>query len=136
MSQQKTYPGGYVEQHGDKPAYIMAGTGETVTYRELHERACRISQLIRSCGIQPGEHVAWCMENHPWFLSLAWGALYAGVYFTAISSRLTTEEVAVRYRPRIGTSKITGTLAGTLRAGFKILGWILVWRLRLPARRR
>lgn len=44
-------------------------------------------------------------------------------------------EVPVRYRPRIGSSKITGTVSGTLRAGLKILGWILRWRLRRPARR-
>ena len=30
-------------------------------------------------------------------------------------------EVPVRYRRRIGTSKISGTLSGTLRAGYKIL---------------
>jgi hypothetical protein len=30
-------------------------------------------------------------------------------------------EVPVRYRRRIGNSKITGTLSGTLRAGHKIL---------------
>jgi glycosyltransferase involved in cell wall biosynthesis len=30
-------------------------------------------------------------------------------------------EVPVDYRPRIGYSKITGTIAGTVRAGFKIL---------------
>ncbi|MEM7515683.1 MAG: glycosyltransferase family 2 protein [Planctomycetota bacterium] len=40
-------------------------------------------------------------------------------------------EVPVRYRARIGTSKITGTISGTLRAGFKILGWILGWRAKL-----
>ncbi len=40
-------------------------------------------------------------------------------------------EVPVRYRPRTGKSKITGTFAGTLRAGLKIVGWILVWRIRL-----
>jgi len=39
-------------------------------------------------------------------------------------------EVPVQYRARVGRSKITGTLLGTLRAGWKILGWILVWRLR------
>ena len=39
-------------------------------------------------------------------------------------------EVPVRYRPRIGRSKITGTLFGTLGAGTKILGWIALWRLR------
>ena len=30
-------------------------------------------------------------------------------------------EVSVRYRKRIGTSKITGTFTGTLKAGYKIL---------------
>lgn len=44
---------------------------------------------------------------------------------------LRTVEVPVRYRPRIGESKITGTLSGTLRASWKILSWILGWRLRL-----
>jgi len=34
-------------------------------------------------------------------------------------------EVPVSYRPRIGRSKITGTLRGTLRASHKILGTIL-----------
>jgi long-chain acyl-CoA synthetase len=29
------------------------------------------------------------MENHPRFLAIAWGAHYAGLYYTAISSRLT-----------------------------------------------
>lgn len=44
-------------------------------------------------------------------------------------------EVPVRYRARIGRSKITGTLSGTLRAGVKILGWIGAWRLKLLASR-
>ena len=49
----------------------------------------------------------------------------------ARAARLRVAEVPVRYRARIGTSKITGTLTGTLRAAWKILGWIGVWRLRL-----
>lgn len=45
---------------------------------------------------------------------------------------LATREVAVRYRPRrAGMSKISGTLVGTLRAGWKILGWIVGWRVKL-----
>ena len=88
------YPGAHVAERGDHPAYVMASTGETVTYRELHERANRIAHLFRSLGLRPGDHVALCMENHPWFLSLAWGAHYAGLYYTALSSRLTGEEAA------------------------------------------
>ena len=49
----------------------------------------------------------------------------------ASSLSLRTLEVPVSYRPRVGASKITGTLLGTLRAGWKILGWIAAWRLRL-----
>lgn len=39
----------------------------------------------------------------------------------AARNGLRTLEVAVDYRPRIGYSKITGTLSGTVRAGYKIL---------------
>lgn len=48
----------------------------------------------------------------------------------AWSRALRVREVPVRYRARVGQSKITGTIRGTLRAGAKILGWIAVWRLR------
>ncbi|MEO6326433.1 MAG: glycosyltransferase family 2 protein [Thermoanaerobaculia bacterium] len=39
--------------------------------------------------------------------------------------RLRIVEVPVSYRRRIGVSKITGTVSGTLRAGIKILTWVL-----------
>jgi glycosyltransferase involved in cell wall biosynthesis len=39
----------------------------------------------------------------------------------AARAGLRCREVPVRYRPRIGLSKITGTLSGTFRAGYKIL---------------
>lgn len=51
-------------------------------------------------------------------------------------ARLRVVEVPVRYRERIGESKITGTLSGTLRAAWKILGWIFGWRLKLWFTRR
>src|SRR5690606_20494520 len=34
---------------------------------------------------------------------------------------LRTCEVAVDYRPRIGISKITGTISGSVKAGYKII---------------
>lgn len=47
----------------------------------------------------------------------------------AHSAGLAIEEVPVSYRARIGRSKITGTLRGTLGAGAKIIGWIVAWRV-------
>ena len=93
MTDDLFYPGTHARNRPDAVAYKMLGSGEQVTYAELHQRANRISHLFRALGLQPGDHVAFCMENHPWFLSLAWGAHYAGLYYTAISSRLTAEEI-------------------------------------------
>ncbi len=42
-------------------------------------------------------------------------------------------EVPVDYRPRVGRSKISGTLVGSLRAGAKIVGRILYHALARPA---
>jgi glycosyltransferase involved in cell wall biosynthesis len=51
---------------------------------------------------------------------------------------LATREEAVSYRPRIGRSKISGTVKGTILAGYKILTTIAVfaWQTRPSPRRR
>ena len=38
--------------------------------------------------------------------------------------KLPYSEIPVRYRKRIGVSKVSGTVKGTLFAGYKILTWI------------
>ena len=42
----------------------------------------------------------------------------------AIRNKLKYTEIPVRYKKRIGVSKVSGTLKGTIFAGVKILGWI------------
>ncbi|MFT6549890.1 MAG: acyl-CoA synthetase (AMP-forming)/AMP-acid ligase II, partial [Acidimicrobiales bacterium] len=88
------YPGRWAAEFPDRPAIVMTGSGETMTYGELDAEANRISRLFRSLGIQAGDHVAFCLENRIEFLAVAWGAHYAGLYYTAISSRLTADEIA------------------------------------------
>ncbi|MEM8734245.1 MAG: glycosyltransferase family 2 protein [Planctomycetota bacterium] len=46
----------------------------------------------------------------------------------AVESRLRIREIPVPYRKRIGTSKISGTVSGTIRAGYKILYTIAKYR--------
>jgi glycosyltransferase involved in cell wall biosynthesis len=46
-----------------------------------------------------------------------------------LKRRLTIIEVPVNYRGRIGESKITGSLTGTLRTGFRMIGIILKYRV-------
>jgi glycosyltransferase involved in cell wall biosynthesis len=47
----------------------------------------------------------------------------------ALKMNLKYTEVPVRYRNRIGVSKVSGTLKGTVLAGYKILLWIFKYGL-------
>ena len=90
---ERLYPGAWAERTPDHPAVVMGGSAEVMTYAEFHETACRLANLFASLGLEPGDHVALCLENRVDYLALAWGARYAGLYYTAISSRLTAEEL-------------------------------------------
>ncbi|MFD1192908.1 acyl-CoA synthetase [Phenylobacterium conjunctum] len=87
------HPATHAKTHPDRAAYIMAGTGETVTYRELDERSNQGAQLFRSLGLKPGDVIAILLENHPRYFEVAWAAQRAGLYYTCISSKLTAGEV-------------------------------------------
>ena len=88
------FPGAHIDTTPDKPAVIMAGSGEMQTFAELDAAANRFSQLLYAAGLRPGDHVAICMENHPRYLEVIWGCHYAGLVYTAASSRLTSHELA------------------------------------------
>jgi acyl-CoA synthetase (AMP-forming)/AMP-acid ligase II len=87
------YPGAHLETQPDEPAVIIAETGWTQTFAELDAAANRLSRLLRSAGLEPGDHIAICAENHPRYLEILWGCEYAGLVYTAVSSRLTTDEL-------------------------------------------
>jgi len=87
------FPGDHATSHPDKPAYIMASTGKVVTYKELDDAANRLSNLLRAAGLEVGDHIAICMENHERYMELIWGCHYAGLIYTACSSRLTSDEL-------------------------------------------
>jgi long-chain acyl-CoA synthetase len=88
------HPGIHAAKNPEKPAYIFAASGETVTYGDLEARSNQGAQLFRSLGLAVGDHIAIMMENHPAFFALCWAAQRAGLYYTAISYRLQEEEVA------------------------------------------
>lgn len=88
------YPGTWAERTPDKPAVVIAETGESMSYAELDDAANRLSQVFRAAGFQTGDHIAFCMENRLEYLAVMWGAHYAGLYYTAVSSRLTADEIS------------------------------------------
>ena len=52
----------YAAETPDRPAYILANSGETVTYAELDRRSNQIAQLLRDSGIERGDHIAMMMK--------------------------------------------------------------------------
>ncbi|MST32857.1 AMP-binding protein [Acidimicrobiaceae bacterium USS-CC1] len=88
------HPGIFAEVDPDRPAIVMAGTGEVTTYRQLDEAANRAARALAAAGVGPGDHIAFQLTNGPGFFALLWAAHRSGVVYTATSTRLTAEETA------------------------------------------
>jgi long-chain acyl-CoA synthetase len=87
------HPSIHARSHPDKAAYIMAASGETVTYGELDARSNQGAHLLRSIGVVAGDGIAIFMDNSPRYYEVLWAAQRSGVRFTCISSKLTAAEV-------------------------------------------
>lgn len=75
-----------------KPAIIMGGSGEIVTYRELDERSNQGAQLLRSLGLQKGDHIALMLENCRQFLEICFACQRSGIIYTPVSTHLKADE--------------------------------------------
>ena len=47
-----------------------------------------------------------------------------------LKQKMTYVEIPVKYKNRIGISKVSGTVKGSILAGIKIIGWILKYSLK------
>ena len=112
------YPATFARTAPDRPAVIMAGSGEVVTYRELDERSNQLAHLLRGRGLRPGGVVAVCMENNASYHVVQWAARRSGLYFVPINYRLTADEVAYIVNDSgaqaLITSEATADLAAAL----------------------
>ncbi|PHR62252.1 MAG: acyl-CoA synthetase [Robiginitomaculum sp.] len=88
------HPSSHAQITPNKPAYIMAGSGEVVTYRNLDQRSAQGGELFKQLGLMPGDHIALFMENNARFFEIVWAAQRSGLIFTAISSHLEAAEVS------------------------------------------
>ena len=88
------HPSHHARIQPDKVVYLMAATGETLSYRELDEASNRGAQLLRSLGLKAGDHMALLCENSLRFFEICWAAQRSGIYYTAISTYLVADEIA------------------------------------------
>ena len=88
------YTGKHVHLRPLQPAFIMAGSGEAVTYRELDARTNRLAHLFRKRGLTRLDHYAVFMENNSRYLEACGAGERSGLYFTCVNSYLTSGELA------------------------------------------
>jgi fatty-acyl-CoA synthase len=88
------YPGTWAAATPDKPALVMAGSGEVTTYAELEDRSARLARLLHDRGLRPGDVIAFISENRPELFVVYWAALRSGLYVTAVNHNLGTDEAA------------------------------------------
>ncbi len=86
------YPGHHAATTPDKPAAILARTGEVLTYAELDARSNRLAQLLHAQGLRRGDHVAVFLENQLRYFEVAWAAFRSGLYLTTVNRYLTGPE--------------------------------------------
>jgi len=88
------HPSIHAKTAPERAAYIMASTGEVISFGELEKRSNQGAQLFRRIGLKSGDVIAIMMENNARYFEIVWAAQRAGLYYTCISSKLTAGEAA------------------------------------------
>ncbi|MEC7257248.1 MAG: AMP-binding protein, partial [Pseudomonadota bacterium] len=88
------HPSAHALTHPDKLAYVMAGSGESLTFAQLDAVSNRGAQAFRALGLGQGDHIALLFGNNLDFVGLTWAAQRAGLFYTAVSRHLSADEIA------------------------------------------
>ncbi|MEZ5168854.1 MAG: AMP-binding protein [Acidimicrobiales bacterium] len=111
------YPGAH---DPDRPAVIMAGSGEVLTYGELESRSIRLARVLHDAGLRPGDHLAILLENHLRYFEVVWAALRSGLYYTPINWHLTADEVAFIVENCGAKAVVTSNAHAAIASGFSV----------------
>src|SRR3984957_4449637 len=106
-------PDDHADQAPDAAAVVVPGTGQRIAHRTMVDQSKRLANVLRSRGLQPGDHVAIFMTNVPEYFEVVWAARRAGYFYTAVNWHLTPGEV--RYLLENSESKaliVSADLAG------------------------
>ena len=83
----------YADSKPDAVAFVMANTGEEVTWKEHDRNINRLANCFKAMGLKPEDHIALCMENNSRYFEIASAASDCGLIYTCISTHLKTSEM-------------------------------------------
>jgi len=85
--------GDHATRAPQSPALIVAD-GPTISYGELYARSQRVAAMLHQAGLRRGDGVALVLPNRSEFLEITWGCQLSGLYYSAINTHFTADEVA------------------------------------------
>lgn len=87
----------HIADHANKApdsAALIVADGPTILYGELYARSQRVAAMLYDAGLRRGDGVALMLPNRPEFLEITWGCQLSGLYYSAINTHFTPDEVA------------------------------------------
>ena len=88
------YAGQFPVTHPDRPAFIMASSGETITYAQVEARSNQLAHLLRRHGLKRLDHFSMFMENNNRYIETCMAGERTGLYYTCVNSYLKADELA------------------------------------------
>jgi len=88
------FAGRHARERAGQAAFIMADSGEIVTYSEYEARTNRLAHLLRAHGLKRLDHYSIFMENNSRYLESCGAGERSGLYYTCTNSYLTPDELA------------------------------------------
>ncbi|ACL04022.1 Acetyl-CoA synthetase (Acetate-CoA ligase) [Desulfatibacillum aliphaticivorans] len=98
----------HLEKRGDQTAIIFEGNEpgveEKITYRQLYERVCRFSNVLKSCGVKKGDRVSIYLPMIPQLavamlacarIGAIHSIVFAGFSPDALANRITDAECTI-----------------------------------------
>ena len=83
----------YAKSKPDAVAFVMANTGEEVTWQEHDQRINRLANYFKDIGLKPDDHIAVCMENNSRYFEIVSASGDCGLIHTCISTHLKNSEM-------------------------------------------
>src|SRR6202167_6801114 len=65
-----------------------------ISFGELYAKSQRVAAVLHGAGLRPGDGVALVLSNRPEFFEITWGCQLSGLYYTAVNTHFTPDEVA------------------------------------------
>lgn len=78
---------------GDRSTALILADGGEVSYGALYRRSRQVAAVLHEAGLRPGDGVALALPNRREFLEITWGCQLSGLYYSAVNTHFTPDEV-------------------------------------------